>query len=74
MTLPDIDKQGHFWAGLSICLVGGVITGIPVIGGILAITGGAIRELIGNKDVSDFMFTAAGAVIGGLAFHLGGLS
>ena len=62
MNLPDIDKQGHIWAGAAICLGFAVIIGNITSGLLIAIGAGIIREATGNRDMGDFLATVLGAL------------
>ena len=68
--MPGIDKLAHGWAGMAIALGGAVLTGYSVIGLIIALLAGALRELLGNRDAADFYWTTAGALAGAGLFLL----
>ena len=62
------DLQGHFWAGLAICLAVSLFTA-PVIGLVIALAVGAAKEIVdsmgfGTPDKWDLVATAAGGLVG----------
>lgn len=62
--VPDIDKQGHVWAGWALCLTFSLSFG-HLLSGLLVTLGVAVlREAIGNHDMGDFLATTLGALIG----------
>lgn len=62
----SIDKQAHFWAGAAIAAIVALYSGSPVIGLVVGVIAGAIKEVRdraghGTPDIRDFLATAAGA-------------
>ena len=62
--IPDIDKQGHIWAGWALVLTSTLIFE-DIVSGVIATIGIAgLRELFGNNDFNDFLATVFGITIG----------
>jgi hypothetical protein len=65
------DKKLHFWAGLVLALLVGILTN-PAAGLVAAVVAGAAKEIYdatgaGTADELDFAATAAGGLTGSLA-------
>lgn len=66
--IPDIDKQGHFWAGWAIFLTAALVFGNPVSGVFAALGIAVLREATGNRDLGDFLASFLGICIGMLVW------
>lgn len=58
--MPDIDKQGHFWAGMAICSTITLISN-PALGFFITLLAAALREYFGNDDLQDLATTILGS-------------
>ncbi len=68
LRIPDIDKQGHVWAGWALLLTWTLVFG-NLVSGVFAATGAAVlREAFGNRDLGDFLATALGICVGVLVW------
>ena len=63
ITLPSIDKQAHFWAGLAITSTVYIITNELSYSVAIAAIAAFLREVLGNKDKLDFLYTILGAFL-----------
>ena len=61
--IPDIDKQGHVWAGWALCLTAALVFGSIASGGFVAVSVASLREAFGNRDMGDFLATLFGVCI-----------
>lgn len=66
--IPDIDKQGHIWAGWALLLTWALIFGNLVSGVFAALGFAVMREAIGNRDMGDFLASAFGICLGVLVW------
>jgi len=66
VRMPDIDKQGHFWAGNTITFIIALSTSYIILGLFGGIIGGWLREYLGNNDKMDFKYTVLGSITASL--------
>ena len=69
------DKKKHFWAGLALSLLAGLLF-CPLTGLAAAAVVGALKEIIwdwllkkGTPEFLDFVATVAGGVLGAVILH-----
>ena len=76
MKMPDIDKQAHFFSGMAIAFIIGLLTD-PLWGFLAAMGAGIAKEAWdmserGTPDALDMMATIMGGITAFAVFYLAG--